>query len=97
MFIGHQDRETDFAMAAAVPGIDVILGTHSHYKGALQQIPGTTTWFISPFQYLNYLSQVSLTFRGGSLLRVEGSLGAWTAPEHRSAAGLGKWDVCSRA
>ncbi len=74
VFIGHQDRETDFAMAAAVPGIDVILGTHSHYKGALQQIPGTTTWFISPFQYLNYLSQVSLTFRGGSLLRVEGSL-----------------------
>lgn len=74
VFIGHQDRETDFAMAAAVPGIDVILGTHSHYKGPLQQIPGTTTWFISPFQYLNYLSQVSLTFRGGSLLRVEGSL-----------------------
>lgn len=74
VFIGHQDRDTDFAMAAAVPGIDVILGTHSHYKGPLQQIPGTSTWFISPYQYLNYLSQVSLTFRGGSLLRVEGQL-----------------------
>lgn len=74
VFIGHQDRETDFAMAATVPGIDVILGTHSHYKGLLQQIPGTSTWFISPFQYLNYLSQVALTFRGGVLSRVEGSL-----------------------
>lgn len=74
VFIGHQDRETDFAMAAAIPGIDVILGTHSHYKGPLQQIPGTQTWFISPFQYCNYLSQVSLSFRGGVLSRVEGSL-----------------------
>lgn len=74
VFIGHQDRETDFAMAAMVPGIDVILGTHSHYKGPLQQIPGTQTWFISPFQYLNYLSQVALTFRGGVLSRVEGAL-----------------------
>ena len=74
VFIGHQDRETDFAMAAAVPGIDVILGSHSHYKGPLQQIPGTQTWFISPFQYLNYLSQVVLTFRGTSLTRVEGAL-----------------------
>lgn len=74
VFIGHQDRETDFAMAATVPGIDLILGTHSHYKGPLQQIPGTQTWFISPFQYLNYLSQVALTFRGGALSRVEGAL-----------------------
>jgi 5'-nucleotidase len=74
VFIGHQDRETDFAMAATVPGIDLILGTHSHYKGPLQQIPGTQTWFISPFQYLNYLSQVALTFRGGTLVRVEGAL-----------------------
>lgn len=63
VFIGHQDRETDFAMAKAVPGIDVILGSHSHYKGAMQQIEGTSTYFISPFQYLNYLSQVELVLR----------------------------------
>lgn len=48
IFLGHQDRESDFKMAAAVPGIDLILGTHSHYKGAFQQIPGTSTRFISP-------------------------------------------------
>ncbi len=91
IFIGHQDRETDFAMAAAVPGIDVILGTHSHYKGPLQQIPGTATWFISPFQYLNYLSQVSLTFRGTSLLRVEGSLVRMDSD--KSADPLLAWEV----
>jgi 5'-nucleotidase len=74
VFFGHQSREADFAMARAVPGIDVILGSHSHYKGALQAIEGTSTYFISPFQYLNYLSQVELVLRGGRLVNVSGRL-----------------------
>lgn len=74
VFIGHQDRETDFAMAKAVPGIDVILGSHSHYKGAMQLIEGTSTYFISPFQYLNYLSQVELTLRNNKVASVSGKL-----------------------
>ena len=74
VFIGHQDRESDFAMAQAVPGIDVILGTHSHYKGTFTQIPGTTTYFISPYQYLSYLSHVELVFHNGKLSGVSGKL-----------------------
>ncbi|HRI50322.1 MAG TPA: bifunctional UDP-sugar hydrolase/5'-nucleotidase [Pseudomonadota bacterium] len=74
VFFGHQDRESDFAMAKAVPGIDLILGTHSHYKGIMQRIPETQTYFISPFQYLNYLSEVELTFRAGKLGAVTGTL-----------------------
>ena len=74
VFFGHQDRESDFAMAKAVPGIDLILGTHSHYKGIMQRIPETQTYFISPFQYLNYLSEVELTFRAGKLSAVTGTL-----------------------
>lgn len=74
VFFGHQDRESDFAMAKAVPGIDLILGTHSHYKGIMQRIPDTQTYFISPFQYLNYLSEVELTFRAGKLSAVTGTL-----------------------
>jgi 5'-nucleotidase/UDP-sugar diphosphatase len=74
VFIGHQDRESDFAMAKAVPGIDLILGTHSHYKGSFMRIPDTQTYFISPFQYLNYLSQVELVFRGNKLSAVFGKL-----------------------
>lgn len=71
---GHQDRESDYAMATQVPGIDLILGTHSHYKGEFEKIPGTDTYFISPFQYLNYLSQVELIFLDGKLNALLGRL-----------------------
>lgn len=74
VFIGHQSRDADFAMAQRVPGIDLILGTHSHYKGPLQLIPGTRTYFISPYQYLTYLSQVELRFAGGQLTGISGGL-----------------------
>lgn len=74
IFFGHQDRDSDFAMAKQVPGIDLILGTHSHYKGDFQTIPGTETRFISPFQYLNYLSHVELIFTDGTLHHISGRL-----------------------
>jgi len=74
ILFGHQHRETDFAMAQKVPGIDLILGTHSHYKGEMMLIPGTQTAFISPFQYLNYLSEVTLSFVDGKLQPISGKL-----------------------
>src|SRR5205085_7677414 len=46
--IGHESIDEDFALARAVPGIDVIFGSHSHLKRELQQIDGTKTWFVSP-------------------------------------------------
>ncbi|MGZ7032109.1 MAG: 5'-nucleotidase C-terminal domain-containing protein, partial [Thermoanaerobaculia bacterium] len=55
-------------------GIDVIFGTHSHRKDELLQIPGTTTWFISPFQYLTYVSRIVMTFEGHRLTQVSGGL-----------------------
>jgi 5'-nucleotidase/UDP-sugar diphosphatase len=83
VFIGHEHLDDDFALARAVPGIDVILGSHSHLKREWQQIPGTSTWFISPFQYLTYISRVELTFAGhilksatGRLVRVDATLPA---------------------
>ncbi|PYQ53319.1 MAG: bifunctional metallophosphatase/5'-nucleotidase [Acidobacteria bacterium] len=74
VFIGHQAREDDEAMARAVPGIDLILGTHSHFKGALTTIPGTRVAFVSPYQYLTYVSDMTLEFDGGRLRRVSGGL-----------------------
>ncbi|HBY94934.1 MAG: 5'-nucleotidase C-terminal domain-containing protein [Ardenticatenaceae bacterium] len=74
VFIGHELREDDEALAKAVPGIDLILGTHSHYKGELTRIPGTDTSYISPFQYLTYLSRVQLAFDNGKLAKVTGEL-----------------------
>jgi 5'-nucleotidase/UDP-sugar diphosphatase len=74
VMIGHEHLDDDFALARAVPGIDLIFGTHSHLKRALTRIEGTSTWFISPFQYLTYISRVVLTFDGHTLTGVTGKL-----------------------
>ena len=74
IMIGHEHHDDDFELAKQVAGIDVIFGTHSHRKDELQLIPGTKTWFISPFQYLAYISRVTLTFESGRLTDVGGGL-----------------------
>jgi 5'-nucleotidase / UDP-sugar diphosphatase len=74
VLFGHQSREDDEALAREVPGIDVILGTHSHYRGDLRLIPGTRTYYVSPYQYLAYLSEVQLHFKGRKLEQVTGGL-----------------------
>jgi 5'-nucleotidase len=83
VMIGHQHLDDDVAMAKAVPGIDLIFGSHSHLKRELEKIPGTSTWFISPFQYLTYVSRVELTVENhhvtgatGGLVRIDGAIKA---------------------
>lgn len=74
VMIGHEHLDDDFALARAVPGIDLIFGSHSHLKRDLQQIPGTSTWFISPYQYLTYLSRVQLTIDQHNVTKATGGL-----------------------
>jgi 5'-nucleotidase len=74
VMIGHEYKSDDYELAHAVPGIDVIFGTHGHLKQELTQIPGTKTWFISPGQYLTYISRVTLTFDGHKVGGVSGRL-----------------------
>jgi len=75
VLIGHESLDDDIALAHEVPGIDVILGTHSHLKRELEKIDGTNTWIISPFQYLTYISRVELTFDDAhKLAKVSGGL-----------------------
>jgi 5'-nucleotidase len=74
VMIGHEHLDADFALARAVPGIDVIFGSHSHLKRELMRIEGTSTWFISPFQYLAYISRLELTFHGHELASINGRL-----------------------
>lgn len=74
VLIGHALREDDIALAQAVPGIDIIFGTHSHRKEDLFKIPGTNTWMISPFQYATYVSNLKLEFVDGALASVGGGL-----------------------
>jgi len=86
--IGHQHAEEDYAMAKAVPGIDVIFGSHSHLKRALTRIPDTETWYISPSQYLTYISRVEVTVVDGNVQNVRGTLVPVDAklPEDRAIA-----------
>lgn len=89
VLIGHALREDDIALAQAVPGIDIIFGTHSHRKEDLFKIPGTSTWMISPFQYATYVSKLELQFSDGALSNVSGGLarmGADLLPEPRITA-----------
>src|ERR1051325_4223895 len=74
VMIGHQHLESDYELARAVPGIDLIFGSHSHLKRELTRIGGTQTWFISPWQYLGYISRVEMTFAHGRIKNVRGSV-----------------------
>ena len=74
VMLGHEHTADDYALARAVPGIDIILGTHSHEKHELTRIDGTSAWFIAPYQYLTYISRLTLTFNGHKLVSVDGKL-----------------------
>ncbi|HKR63879.1 MAG TPA: 5'-nucleotidase C-terminal domain-containing protein [Thermoanaerobaculia bacterium] len=67
VMIGHEHAEDDYALAKAIPDINLIFGSHSHLKRELTRIPDTQTWYISPSQYLTYISRVELTFGTNSL------------------------------
>jgi 5'-nucleotidase len=89
VLIGHALREDDIALAQAVPGIDIIFGSHSHRKEELFKIPNTNTWMISPFQYATYVSKLQLQFSNGALAGVSGGLahmGSDLQPEPRIVA-----------
>ncbi|HUP45620.1 MAG TPA: metallophosphoesterase [Thermoanaerobaculia bacterium] len=74
VMIGHQHSADDYALAREVPGIDLIFGTHSHLRQELMQIPETKTWFVSPSQYLTWISRVEMRFEEGELTAVSGGL-----------------------
>jgi 5'-nucleotidase/UDP-sugar diphosphatase len=74
VMIGHERTDEDEALAREVPGIDVIFGTHSHVKQELHRIDGTSTWSLSPFQYLAYISRVELTIENHRVVAVTGRL-----------------------
>ena len=94
VLIGHEHTADDYALARAVPGIDLIFGTHSHLKQELTRIEGTSTWFISPYQYLAYIARAEMTFDDagrlsdvrGTLVRVDSSLPLDRAVARRVAA-----------
>ena len=86
VLIGHAHNHEDDALAKAVPGIDLILGTHSHRVIDLSPVEGTPTLMIASGQYLEHLSRVELRFRNGKLDGVTGEVVRMSAalPEDRA-------------
>jgi 5'-nucleotidase len=84
VLFGHAHNEDDEALARAVPGIDLVLGTHSHKASSLKRIEGTDTWMIASGQYLEHVSRVEIEFRAGRIRAIRGELVPMTAtlPEH---------------
>jgi 5'-nucleotidase len=74
VMIGHQHTEDDYKLARAVPGIDVIFGSHSHLASGVMKIEGTKTSFIAPGQYLEFVSRIELTIAEGRVKSVKGGL-----------------------
>jgi len=74
VLIGHVGDEDAAALAAEVPGIDVVLGSHAHTKADLHTLRGTHTVSASPYQYGAYVVDLSLRFEGRRLAEVAGGL-----------------------
>lgn len=74
VMIGHEHTEDDDALAKAVPGIDLIFGSHSHLARGLTKIEGTNTAFISPGQYLEFISRVEMTIDDKRVTGIRGGL-----------------------
>jgi 5'-nucleotidase len=86
VLIGHAHNHEDEALAKAVPGIDLVLGTHSHIVAELHRIDGTSTWMIASGQYLERLSRVDLRFERGRLAGVTGEVVSMSAGFPEDAA-----------
>jgi len=86
VLIGHAHNHEDEALARAVPGIDLVLGTHSHIVADLHRIDGTSTWMIASGQYLEHLSRVDLRFERGRLAGVKGEVVTMSAGLPEDAA-----------
>jgi 5'-nucleotidase len=72
--IGHEHLQEDYELARAVPGIDLIFGSHSHLRRAFTKIEGTNTYFISPGQYLTDICRVQLTIENHRVTAARGEL-----------------------
>jgi 5'-nucleotidase len=74
VMIGHEHLQEDYALARAVPGIDLIFGSHSHLRRAFTKIEGTNTYFISPGQYLTDICRAQLTIENHRVIAARGEL-----------------------
>ena len=97
VMIGHEHLQEDYELARAVPGIDLIFGSHSHLRRAFTKIEGTNTYFISPGQYLTDICRVQLTIENHRVVAARGELVAVDAHMNADAALAKTVDEMERA
>lgn len=64
--LGHQYLKDDYALASAVPGIDVIISAHEHAKLA-QPIQIGGTLIVQDYQWGAYLGRLDVAVSGGRI------------------------------
>ncbi len=69
----HIGYDADKQLAAAVPGIDVIVGGHSHTRLDKPEKVGGTV-IVSAGEYANYLGRLDITVEGGDVSEYSGEL-----------------------
>jgi 5'-nucleotidase/UDP-sugar diphosphatase len=73
--LSHQGLAADRALAAAVPGIDVIVGGHTHTRVPQPVVVGHTL-IVQAGEYAKDLGVLDLTVRGGKITAFDGRLQA---------------------
>ena len=71
--VSHQGTVVDSALAARVPGIDIIIGGHSHDRIAPPRHIGNT-WMVQALSDASALGELTVTVTDGHLSRVVGAV-----------------------
>ena len=92
--LSHLGYNADMALAAAVKGIDVIVGGHSHTKGVKHITVGNTV-IVQAWEHGLVLGVLDLTVESGKVVAAEGRLAevvpAKTGKDEKVAAIVEKW------
>lgn len=71
--VSHQGTVVDSALAARVPGIDIIIGGHSHDRIAPPR-KISSTWMVQALSDASALGELTVTVANGKISRVDGSV-----------------------
>ena len=81
--VSHQGTVVDSLLASRVPGIDIIVGGHSHDRiEPPRRIPNTTTWMVQALSDASALGELTLDVVGGRVTNVRGAVHELYADEY---------------
>ncbi|MEP6781219.1 MAG: metallophosphoesterase, partial [Gemmatimonadaceae bacterium] len=83
--VSHQGTVVDSALAARVPGIDIIIGGHSHDRIAPPRKIGNA-WMVQALSDASALGELTVTVTNGKISRVVGSVNELYADHYQPDA-----------